>query len=201
MAGMTERIEAVCVFCGSSMGTDPVYRESAKKLGVELARRGLELVYGAGHVGLMGVLADAALEAGGRVVGVIPQALVARELAHGGLTELHVVETMHQRKALMADRAQAFLAMPGGFGTADELFEILTWAQLGIHAKPVGLFNVNGFFDALLAWADRCVAEGFLRSQHRQLLTVSNDAEELVGTILRATPPPKTSKWAGKEDR
>ncbi|MFO0843400.1 MAG: TIGR00730 family Rossman fold protein [Gemmataceae bacterium] len=201
MSEMGDRIEAVCVFCGSRTGTAPVYLEAARQLGVELARRGLEVVYGAGDVGLMGVLADAALEAGGRVVGVIPQSLVAREVAHMGLTELHVVETMHQRKALMADRAQAFLALPGGFGTADELFEILTWAQLGIHRKPVGLLNVNGFFDPLLAWLDHCVAEGFLKPQHRRVLLVARDVAELLDTVQHAPPVEETTKWADREDR
>ncbi|HZY83935.1 MAG TPA: TIGR00730 family Rossman fold protein, partial [Gemmataceae bacterium] len=134
-------MKRVCVFCGSSSGTRPEYAAAARRFGAALAGRGLGLVYGGGHVGLMGALADAVLAAGGEVVGVIPQALVDRELAHGGLTELLVVNTMHERKALMADRADAFAALPGGFGTADELFEILTWAQLGLHAKPVGLLN------------------------------------------------------------
>src|SRR5271154_5558209 len=167
----------VCVFCGSSSGKGPQYADSARRLGAALAARGLELVYGAGDVGLMGVLADAALAAGGRVVGVIPQALVQREVAHHGLSELHVVRTMHERKALMADRADAFLALPGGFGTADELFEILTWAQLGLHSKPVGLLNVAGFFDPLLAWIDRCVSDGFLRPENRDLLLISADGK------------------------
>jgi hypothetical protein len=201
MAAKSDRVEAVCVFCGSSSGADPVYREAASHLGAEIARRGLELVYGAGDVGLMGVLADAALEAGGRVFGVIPQALVEREVAHRGLSELRVVGTMHERKALMADRAGAFVALPGGFGTLDELFEILTWAQLGIHRKPVGLLNVNGFFDPLLAWMDRCVAEGFLRPQHRQLLLVGREPGRLLDAVLTAPPAAETTKWAGRADR
>src|ERR1700722_1683059 len=139
------QIRSICVFCGSSSGARPEFAASARLLGELLAARGIELVYGAGDVGLMGILADAALTAGGRVVGVIPQALMERELAHHGLSELHVVRTMHERKAMMADRAEAFVALPGGFGTADELFEILTWAQLGIHARPVALLNVAGF--------------------------------------------------------
>ncbi|MFO0929845.1 MAG: TIGR00730 family Rossman fold protein [Gemmataceae bacterium] len=146
---------AVCVFCGSSTGNRVEYTDAARALGRALSERGLTLVYGAGDIGLMGLLADAVLETGGRVIGVIPRALVDRELGHNGLTELHVVETMHQRKALMADRADAFLALPGGFGTGDELFEILTWAQLGIHTRPIGLVNVAGYFDPLLAWIDR----------------------------------------------
>lgn len=191
----------VCVFCGSSIGTRPEYAEAARHLGRELARRGLVLVYGAGDVGLMGILADAALEAGGQVVGMIPRALVEREVAHRGLTELHVVETMHQRKALMADRSEAFLALPGGYGTLDELFEILTWAQLGIHQKPIGLLNVAGYFDPLLAWIDHGVAEEFLRPRHRNLLLVSREVTELLEAVLSAPPQPATSKWANREDR
>jgi uncharacterized protein (TIGR00730 family) len=167
----------VCVFCGSRAGGPVIYTESARHLGELLARRGLGLVYGGGHVGLMGVLADATLQAGGEVIGVISQALVDAELAHRSLTRLHIVETMHQRKALMADLADAFIALPGGFGTADELFEILTWSQLGLHRKPVGLVNVAGFFDPLLAWLDRAVHEGFLRPKHRQLLLSAENGE------------------------
>jgi uncharacterized protein (TIGR00730 family) len=159
----------LCVFCGSSTGKRAVYADHARQLGELLARRGLGLVYGGGHIGLMGVLADGVLEAGGHVVGVIPQALVDKELAHPGVTELRIVSTMHQRKALMADLADGFLALPGGFGTADELFEILTWAQLGLHAKPVGLLNSAGYFDALLAWLDHSVDEQFVRPEHRRL--------------------------------
>src|SRR5262245_57540668 len=162
----TPSLRAVCVFCGSSMGTRPEYAAAARSLGAALAAKRLDLVYGAGNIGLMGVLADAALAGGGRVVGVIPRALVARELAHQGLSELHVVETMHQRKALMADKSDAFVALPGGYGTLDELFEILTWCQLGIHAKPIGLLNVDGFFEPLLGWIRHAAAEGFIRPQH-----------------------------------
>src|SRR3954447_20301237 len=163
----------LCVFCGSSKGRLPVYAEGARLLGRAMVRAGLGLVFGAGHVGLMGVLADAVLAAGGEAVGVIPQALVDRELAHRRLTALHIVDTMHQRKALMADLSDAFLALPGGFGTLDELFEILTWAQLGIHAKPIGLLNVGGFFDLLLTWVRHATTEGFIRQQHVALLNVS----------------------------
>jgi uncharacterized protein (TIGR00730 family) len=159
-----------------------------------MAARGLGLVYGGGHVGLMGVLADAVLAGGGEVQGVIPRDMVDRELAHAGLTRLHVVETMHQRKALMADLSDAFAALPGGFGTADELFEILTWAQLGLHAKPVGLLNVGGFFDPLLAWADRCVAEGFLRAEHRALLCLAADEEALLARLRDGPSSPVVPK-------
>jgi uncharacterized protein (TIGR00730 family) len=170
----------LCVFCGSSGGGPAVYAGTARALGAALAAGGVGLVYGGGHVGLMGVLADAVLAAGGTAVGVIPQGLVDRELAHTGLTELHVVATMHERKALMAELSDAFAALPGGCGTADELFEILTWAQLGLHAKPVGLLNVAGFFDPLLAWLDRAVRDGFVRAEHRRLLHVSADVAGLL---------------------
>jgi uncharacterized protein (TIGR00730 family) len=166
-----------------------------------MARRGLGLVYGGGHVGLMGVLADTILRGGGEVIGVIPQALVDRELAHGGLTELHVVGTMHQRKALMADLADGFVALAGGYGTADELFEILTWSQLGLHAKPIGILNVAGFFDPLLAWIDQAVHEGFLRSEHRRLLQEEGDPSRLLDLLQECPPAEVTPKWIDEEDR
>jgi len=193
-------MEHICVFCGSSRGGPPVYAEAAGRLGRAMVQRGQGLVYGGGHIGLMGVLADAVLAAGGRVIGVIPQALVEKELAHGRLTELHVVDTMHQRKALMADRADAFLALPGGFGTADELFEILTWAQLGLHTKPIGLLNVAGFFDPLLAWIDHSVREGFLRTENRELLLISADAEELLEMVLHHQAAVQQPKWIDAKD-
>ncbi len=191
----------LCVFCGSSTGRRPEHREAARRFGALMAERGMGLVFGAGHVGLMGVVADAVLGAGGEAIGVIPQALVDKELAHGGLTKLHVVDTMHQRKALMADLADGFVALPGGFGTADELFEILTWAQLGLHAKPIGLLNVAGFFDPLLAWVDHCVSEGFLRPEHREMLLVSADSEGLLEMLLRRKPTIQTPKWIDSQDR
>lgn len=194
-------VRRVCVFCGSCAGQGPAYAAAARAFGRALAARGLGLVFGAGHVGLMGVLADAVLEAGGEAVGVIPQALVDRELAHGGLTRLHVVDTMHQRKALMADLADGFAALPGGFGTADETFEILTWAQLGLHAKPVGLLNVAGFFDPLLAWIDRAVSEGFLPAEHRGRLLVEEESERLLEALARFRPGAETPKWIQSEDR
>jgi uncharacterized protein (TIGR00730 family) len=195
------RIRSICVFCGSSTGARTEFAASARRLGEVLAAQGLELVYGAGDVGLMGILADAALAAGGRVIGVIPQALMERELAHYGLSELHVVRTMHERKAMMADRAEAFLALPGGFGTADELFEILTWAQLGIHARPVGLLNVAGFFDPLLAWIDRAVAERFLREEHRAILHVGEQPEALLDLLLATHSFDLPEKWITGDDR
>ncbi len=191
----------VCVFCGSQVGADPVHAETARELGRELARRGLALVYGGGRVGLMGELASAVTRAGGEVVGVIPQALSAKEIAYGEATELIVVGTMHERKALMADKADAFVALPGGFGTCDELFEILTWGQLGIHRKPVAVLNVGGFFDPLLAWADHMTNTGFLKPKHRELLLVAGSVAELLDKLAAYQPPPAVEKWAGREER
>jgi uncharacterized protein (TIGR00730 family) len=179
----------LCVFCGSSTGSRAVYADSARRLGAAMAARGVGLVYGGGHIGLMGVLADAVLAGGAEVFGVIPQSMVERELAHAGLTELYVVETMHQRKAKMAELADAFAALPGGFGTADELFEILTWGQLGLHARPMGLLNVAGFFDPLLAWIDRAVRDGFLRPEHRRLLQVADDEDGLLRRLGCSSAP------------
>jgi uncharacterized protein (TIGR00730 family) len=187
-------MKRVCVFAGSSAGAVPEYRTAAAALGRAVAGRGMGVVYGGAHVGLMGFLADAALAAGGEVVGVIPRALVARELAHTGLTDLHVVESMHQRKALMADLSDAFVALPGGWGTLDELFEILTWAQLGLHQKPCGLLNVRGYFDRLLAFIDHSIQEGFVRSDYRRLISVADAAEPLLG-LLASPAPPIVEKW------
>ncbi len=181
-------MKRVCVFCGSALGTKPVYADSARAFGQLLASRGLDLVFGGGHIGLMGVLADAVLAAGGSVTGVIPQSLVDRELAHGGLTTLHVVDTMHQRKALMADLSDAFVALPGGPGTLDETFEILTWAQIGFHDKPVGLLNVAGYYDPLLEWLERAFTERFIKEKYRPLLTVDVDGPRLLDRLqARAT--------------
>jgi len=188
-------VKSVCVFCGSRTGGPAVYSDTTKQLGKLLAGRKLDVVFGAGHIGLMGVLADAALADGGRVIGVIPQSLVDRELAHTALTELHVCGTMHERKALMADKSDAFIALPGGYGTLDEMFEILTWAQLGIHAKPVGLLNVNSFFDPLLAWLDVAVRDGFLKSKHRDLLLVDADPEQLLDRLATARAEKSPDKW------
>ena len=194
-------MRSLCVFCGSRAGGATVYADSARRFGELLAARGLALVYGGGHVGLMGVLADAVLRAGGEVVGVIPQALVDKELAHPGMTELRIVSTMHQRKALMADLADGFIALPGGFGTADELFEILTWAQLGLHAKPIGVVNVGGYFDALLAWLDHTVGERLVRPEHRRLLLEADDPERLLDLVLHHRPPKERPKWIADADR
>lgn len=194
-------MNSVCVFCGSSSGSNPLYTEAARDLGAALAARGLALVYGGGRVGLMGVVASATLAAGGTVVGVIPHALAQKEIAQEDCTELVVVSTMHERKALMADRAAAFVALPGGFGTCDELFEILTWAQLGIHAKPVAVLNVNGFFTPLLAWLDHVVAEGLLKSKHRELILVAESVPELLAKLCAWRPAEPTTKWVTPGER
>lgn len=191
----------VCVFCGSRQGGRPIYAEAARAFGATLARRGLGLVYGGGHVGLMGAVADAVLAGGQRVVGVIPRLLADKELAHRGLSELVIVESMHERKAIMADRADAFVALPGGYGTGDELFEVLTWGQLGLHAKPIGLLNVGGFFDPLLAWLDLMVREDFLKATHRRVVRLDADADALLDRLAAEPPPRPTEKWLGDKER
>lgn len=191
----------VCVFCGSKRGDGAEYVQSARRLGELLAERNLGLVFGGGHIGLMGVLADAVLRAGGEAIGVIPQALVDKELAHSGLSQIHVVASMHERKAVMADLSDAFIALPGGFGTADELFEILTWSQLGLHSKPIGLLNIAGFFDPLLAWLDRTVQEGFLKAKHRRLLLVADDPERLLDLLAGHRRARTTEKWIDDVER
>lgn len=173
----------ICVFAGSSTGDDPAYENAAAALAVELAGRGVGIVYGGGKVGLMGTLADAALASGGEVVGVIPEALMRREVGHTGLTELHVVGSMHERKALMADLAEAFVALPGGFGTLDELIEMTTWNQLGIHAKPVGLLDVSGYWQPLLELVDHAVEQGFIAQASRDLLVPEADPAALLAAI------------------
>ena len=184
----------VCVFCGSSSGARAAYTHAAAAAGEVIARRGLGLVYGGGQVGLMGVVADAALRAGGAVVGVITQALKDREVAHHGLTELHVVRTMHERKALMAALADAFLVLPGGIGTLEEFFEVWTWGQLGEHAKPVGLVNAGGYYDGLVRFLDTTQAEGFLKAKHRHMLTVGDTPAAVLDALARYEPP-AVGKW------
>jgi uncharacterized protein (TIGR00730 family) len=176
---------SVCVYCGSRNGNDAAYRDAAQAVGTQIGQRGWQLVYGGGNAGLMGVVANAALAAGASVVGVIPTSLMQRELGHGGLTELHVVDTMHQRKTLMAERADAFLALPGGIGTFEEMFEVWTWRQLGYHDKPVGLLNVAGYYDPLIEFLDRTVAQGFVQPPQRELLQVGDDASELLSRLGR----------------
>lgn len=187
---MSEIISNVCVFCGSSEGRDPVYAKAARAMGRSLAVHGYGLVYGGGRIGLMGEIARAVLGAGGEAVGVIPEALLKREVGHGALTRLEVVNSMHERKARMAELSDGFIAMPGGFGTFEEWFEIITWAQLGIHDKPCVLLNVNGYFDPLLEMIERSVAEGFIRSVHRELFAVAATADEALDCIATMQPEP-----------
>jgi len=182
---MTKRV-MVAVFCASTSGVRPEYVDAAQRLGRELGLRGMGLVYGGASVGLMGALADAAVEAGAPVVGVLPAVLKDREIAHQGLTELHFVGSMHERKALMAERADAFLALPGGYGTLDEFLEILTWAQLGIHAKPCILINMLGYYDGLLAFLDHAVAEGFLQPRNRALIQVVASVDQALEALANA---------------
>ena len=193
-------IRRICVYCGANVGARPVYAEAARRLGELLGAQKLGLVYGGGNVGLMGVVADAALAAGAEVLGVIPQALVARELGHQGITELRVVETMHERKAVMAELADAFVALPGGLGTLDELFEAMTWAQLGLHQKPIGLLEVDGFFAPLVAYLDRAATEGFVRAEHRAALLVASEPELLLKRFATYRPP-NVGKWLGRDFR
>ena len=188
----------VCVYCGANRGRDPAYAEAARAMGRALAQRGIELVTGGGRVGLMGVVADAALEAGGSVVGVIPQALMKRELAHAELSELIVTASMHERKAKMAELSDGFVAMPGGLGTYEELFEIWTWAQLGWHHKPCGLLNAAGFYDKLVAFLDGATDDQFLKPEHRAMLVVDGDADRLLDRFAAYTPPVVT-KWIGAD--
>jgi uncharacterized protein (TIGR00730 family) len=182
-------LRRICVFCGSSIGTAQAYRQAALTVGQILCKRDVELVYGGGSVGLMGAVANACLDGGGRVIGVIPQALADRELAHTGLTELRVVSSMHERKAVMADLSDAFLSLPGGFGTWEEFFEVLTWSQLGIQRKACGLLNVNGYYDPLLAMADNAVAQGFVRDVHRELLLSDENPERLLDRLSQYSGP------------
>jgi uncharacterized protein (TIGR00730 family) len=188
------------VFCGSSPGRRPAYAAAARAVGELLAQRRITLVYGGGNVGLMGILADSCLAAGGKVVGVIPQALAAKEIAHTGLTEMHVVGSMHERKALMADRADAFLGLPGGFGTWDEFCEVFTWSQLGILRKACALLNVEGYYDPFLNLADRACEDGFVLRQHREMLLADSDPVRLLDRVCEYDPP-RFDKWMGSGQR
>ncbi|MDZ4780258.1 MAG: TIGR00730 family Rossman fold protein [Planctomycetia bacterium] len=176
-------VESICVYCGSNPGFDPAFRAAAVSLGTEIGRRGLRLVYGGSHLGMMGVLADAVLASGGQVTGVMPALLVEKEAAHRGLSELRTVDAMHERKMQMADLAGGFVSLPGGYGTLDETFEIATWAQLGLHAKPVVLWNVSGFYDPLFTFLDGIVTAGLLRPQHRALLREARTLEEVFARL------------------
>jgi uncharacterized protein (TIGR00730 family) len=190
----------IAVFCGANGGRRPEYAAAARALASALVERNLGLVYGGGNVGLMGILADAALALGGEVIGVIPRMLLDKELGHQGLTALHVVESMHARKAMMADNADAFIAMPGGFGTLEEFAEVLTWSQLGLHTKPCGLLNVCGFYDGLLHVFDHAVEEQLLRPDHRALVLANDDPDRLLDQIARFEPP-LVPKWIDRDSR
>jgi uncharacterized protein (TIGR00730 family) len=193
-------LRRICVFCGSSSGTREVHQQAAEAVGRLLCRRGIELVYGGGRVGLMGIVANACLSEGGRVIGVIPQALADREVAHTGLTELRIVGSMHERKAIMGDLSDAFVSLPGGFGTWEEFFEVLTWSQLGIQRKACGVLNVDGYYDPLLQMADRALSEGFLRDVHRDLLLSDSDPERLLDR-LSSYAVPSVDKWNTRPTR
>jgi len=192
---MSAAMRRVCVFCGSTVGGREAYAAAALGLGAALARAGIGLVYGGGSVGLMGILADAVLAGGGEVIGVIPRALATREIAHHGLADLRVVESMHERKALMTELADGFVALPGGLGTLEELLEVVTWAQLGLHAKPIAVLNVAGYFDRLLALLDHAIAERFVHPDHRTLVLAAPDVDALLETLRRARPAAARRKW------
>ena len=192
-------IHRICVFCGSNVGANGAYVEAARNLGRLFAREGIALVYGGGSVGLMGELADSVLGAGGEVIGVIPHALWAREVGHRGLTDLRIVETMHERKAMMADLADAFIALPGGLGTLEEIFEIWTWAQLGLHAKPLGFLDVEGFYAPLMNFLDAATRERFVKEPHRAIAIVERDPEALLRRF-DTWRPPRVEKWITREE-
>ena len=190
-------LHRICVYCGSSPGNDPTHRAAAIALGGFLAREGITVVYGGGNVGLMGAVADGALAEGGKVIGVIPQSLLEKELGHRGVTELHVTSSMHERKQMMVDLSDGFIALPGGFGTLDELFETLTWLQLGFHHKPVGLLNIGGFFDGLTSFITHMSSAGFLKPEHADCVLVESEAEKLLARMRRFQPP-DLGKWIEK---
>jgi uncharacterized protein (TIGR00730 family) len=197
MPVMTSILRRICVYCGSNPGNDPAHKAAAHELGAFLAKQGLGVVYGGGNVGLMGAVADGALSAGGEVIGVIPQSLLEKELGHRGVTELHVVRSMHERKQMMVDLSDGFIALPGGFGTLDELFETLTWLQLAFHNKPVGLLNLGGFFDGLVDFIHHMSHAGFLKPEHARCVLVESDPATLLGR-MRAFQPPDLGKWIEK---
>lgn len=190
----------ICVFCGSNSGKGTSYREAAVSLGNLMVEHRIDLVYGGGNIGLMGVLADAVLNAGGRVMGVIPESLMAKEVGHQGLTELRIVKSMHERKALMSDLSDGFIAMPGGFGTFEEFCEVVTWSQLGLQSKPCGLLNVEAYYDPLLLLFDHAVREGFLREENRRLVLQDRDPERLLKKMANFRPAP-VDKWIEREER
>lgn len=192
-------MKRICIFCGSNTGVRPAYAEAARALARHLVKLGIGIVYGGGNVGLMGVLADTAMAAGGEVIGVIPHALFAKEVGHAGIPDLRIVDSMHERKALMADLADGFIAMPGGWGTFDEFCEILTWAQLGLHRKPCGILNVEGYYDTLLAMFDHSVAEGFLKPEYKPIVLAATEPEDLVAK-MQSYRAPVLDKWIGREE-
>jgi uncharacterized protein (TIGR00730 family) len=189
----------ICVFCASSTGNEPAFIVAARSLGQTLAERKIGLVYGGGNIGLMGVIADAVMNSGGEAIGVIPQALVDKELAHQGITDLRIVQSMHERKAVMAELSDAFIALPGGYGTLEEFCEVLTWAQLGLHEKPFGLLNICGFYDHFLRFLDHIVATRLLRPEHRALVLDATDTDDLLTRVLSWTPNP-ADKWIRPEE-
>lgn len=195
-----QQVQRACIFCGSSPGARPAYTEAAEDLGMLLVQNGITLVFGGATVGLMGRLADTVVSEGGEAIGVIPQALVDREIAHLGLTDLHVVDTMHERKQRMADLSDAFVALPGGLGTLDELFEIYTWGQLGMHRKPIGLMNVEGYFDGLVGFLEHAVAERFVREDHRDMLIVEDEPAPMLERLQSFDPASLTPKWIDRQD-
>ncbi|MFD1409950.1 TIGR00730 family Rossman fold protein [Kroppenstedtia eburnea] len=184
----------ICVFCGSSPGSNPIYMEGAKQLGISLAEAGLTLVYGGARVGLMGAVADSILAHGGKVIGVIPKSLVDREIAHTGLTDLHIVGSMHERKALMSELADGFIALPGGSGTLEEFFEVFTWAQLGHHQKPCGLLNLNGYYTPLLQFIDHTIGEGFMKEDYRAMILSDSEPKPLLQRFEQYQAP-EIVKW------
>jgi uncharacterized protein (TIGR00730 family) len=196
-----KKLQRICVFCGSSLGARPAYRETAEELGELLAERGIGLVYGGGCIGLMGVIADAVMRKGGEVIGVIPESLLQREVGHRGVSKLHVVQTMHERKALMADLADAFIALPGGYGTLEEFCEVVTWSQLGIQQKPCGLLNVEKYWDGLLAVLDHAVDEQFVTRENSQLVLVASTAPGMLERLMEWTPPAHIERWIDKRKR
>lgn len=192
-------LKSICVYCGSSFGNAPVHAEAARMLAQELVRRNIALVYGGGKVGLMGVIADEVVKLGGEATGVIPKALLEREVGHGELTRLFVVKDMHERKAMMADLSDGFIAMSGGIGTLEELFEVLTWAQLGIHDKPIGLLNVDGFYDSLIGFLRHQVEQGFLQAKYAELLQIAAEPKDMLDMLQRAAAKPATPNPAMRD--
>jgi uncharacterized protein (TIGR00730 family) len=191
----------ICVFCGSSCGTRKAYAAGARRLGELMVERGIGLVFGGGCIGLMGIMADTVMAGGGKAIGVIPDGLMQREIGHNGVTKLHVVETMHQRKALMADLADAFIALPGGYGTLEEFAEIVTWSQLGIQIKPCALLNLEGYWDGLLNFIDHAVSEDFVRAENRRLILVGATPEEVLDKIAAWKPPMHLERWLDRAKR